>query len=487
MTIDKSWMTVRNRLSHEYRVGVCLFLQRAAQYVNENREIICPCNNCLNHLLQPLPLVELHLVQHGIQLSYKVWDYHGEKHDHPSAEKEVILDGGVHDEMVDILADISGHVEIGESSEPIQEGNDQNKNLDEIFKQMEKELYPGCKSFSALNFLVKLMHVKLLNKWSEKYFDMLLGLMKKAFPFAILPNSHYEAKSKVSDIGLGYEIIHVCQHDCALFWKENADLNNCPICGESLWVNKRTKGKKVPKKVVRYFPLTPRLKRLFSSRHTALDMRWHDFERPKENGVLRHPADGQAWKTFDKNYPAFAMDPRNVQLGLATDDFNPFGNMSTTYSMWPVMLVIYNMPPWKCMKSNNLILSLLIPGPKSPGQDIDVYLRPLVEELKQLWEQGVHTRDAVTGDNFLMGAAVMWTINDYPAYAMMSGRSTKGYKACPTCNEETPSKKIRSKIAYIGYRRFLPRDDEMRNSKKFDGQIERRGPPRKLTTENILA
>ncbi|XP_062089141.1 uncharacterized protein LOC133795700 [Humulus lupulus] len=382
MTIDKSWMTVRNRLSREYRVGVRLFLQRAAQYANENREIRCSCNNCLNHLLQPLPLVELHLVQHGIQLSYKVWDYHGKKHDHPSAEQEVILDGGVHDEMVDILADISGHVEIGESSEPIQEGNDQNKNLDEIFKKMEKELYPGCESFSALNFLVKLMHVKVLNKWSEKSFYMLLGLMKKAFPFAILPNSHYEAKSKLSDIGLGYEIIHVCQHDCALFWKENADLNRCPICGESRWVNKSTKGKKVPKKVMRYFPLTPRLKRLFSSRHTALDMRWHDFERPKENGVLRHPADGQAWKTFDKNYPAFAMDPRNMRLGLATDGLNPFGNMSTTYNMWPVMLVIYNMPPWKCMKSNNLILSLLIPGPKSPGKDIDVYLRPLVEELK---------------------------------------------------------------------------------------------------------
>ena len=131
-------MNVKNRLSREYRVGVHLFLQRASQYANENREIRCPCNNCLNHLLQPLPLVELHLVQHGIQLSYKVWDYHGEKHDHSSAEQEVTLDGDVHDEMADILADISGHVEIGESSEPIQEGNDQNKNLEEIFRQMEK-------------------------------------------------------------------------------------------------------------------------------------------------------------------------------------------------------------------------------------------------------------------------------------------------------------------------------------------------------------
>ena len=97
------------------------------------------------------------------------------------------------------------------------------------------------------------MHVKVLNKWSDKSFDMLLDLMKKAFPFATLPNSHYEAKSKLSDIGLGYEIIHVCQYDCTLFWKEDVDLNNCPICGKSRWVNKSTKGKKIPKKVMRYF------------------------------------------------------------------------------------------------------------------------------------------------------------------------------------------------------------------------------------------
>src|SRR4051812_32075815 len=114
---------------------------------------------------------------------------------------------------------------------------------------------------------------------------------------------------------------------------------------------------------MRYFPLTPRLKRLFSSRHTAHDMRWHNAKRPNENGVLIHPVDGQAWKTFDQRYPTFAADPRNVRRGLATDGFNPFGNMSVSYSMWPVMLVPYNMPPWKCMKSKNMMLSLLIPGP----------------------------------------------------------------------------------------------------------------------------
>lgn len=80
-----------------------------------------------------------------------------------------------------------------------------------------KNCITGVKVSQHLIFLVKLMHVKVLNKLSDNSFDMLLDLMKKVFPFATLPNSHYEAKSKLSDIGLGYELIHVCQYDCALF------------------------------------------------------------------------------------------------------------------------------------------------------------------------------------------------------------------------------------------------------------------------------
>jgi hypothetical protein len=45
------------------------------------------------------------------------------------------------------------------------------------------------------------------------------------------------------------------------------------------------------------------------------------------------------------------------------------------------------------MKSPNLLLSLLISGPTSPGNKIDVYLQPLVDDLKELWNEGVSTYD----------------------------------------------------------------------------------------------
>jgi hypothetical protein len=137
------------------------------------------------------------------------------------------------------------------------------------------------------------------------------------------------------------------------------------------------------------------------SHHTAPHMRWHSEGRTKD-GVLRHPADGQAWKSFDNLHPEFAADIRNVRLGLCSDGFNPFGKMSTSHSTWPVMIVPYNLPPWMCMKQTSFILSLIISGPTAPGMDIDVYLQPLIEELQQLWNVGVHTFDASTKTNFVM-------------------------------------------------------------------------------------
>ncbi|XP_042964514.1 uncharacterized protein LOC122298711 [Carya illinoinensis] len=72
------------------------------------------------------------------------------------------------------------------------------------------------------------------------------------------------------------------------------------------------------------------------------------------------------------------------------------------------------------------MLSLLIPGPKSPGNDIDIFLRPLLDELKELWEEGIRTYDAYNKQHFMLHAALLWTITDFPAYANLFGWSTKG-------------------------------------------------------------
>ncbi|BBG98167.1 Ankyrin repeat family protein, partial [Prunus dulcis] len=224
--------------------------------------------------------------------------------------------------------------------------------------------------------------------------------------------------------------------------------------------------------------------RLYMSMHTATDMRWHK-EKRVDDDVMRHPADGEAWKEFDRTFPEFAADPRNVRLGLATDGFNPYGVLNQHHSTWPIFAFPYNLPPWKCMKKEYMMMTVLIT--EDPGRSIDVYLRPLVDELKDLWTNGVRTYDKSTGRMFTLRAAVMWTVNDFPAYAMVSGWSTKGYMACPVCKEDVTSGWHAGKVCYLGHRRWLPWDHEWREKdKEFDGNTERRLRPREWSGDEIL-
>jgi len=169
-----------------------------------------------------------------------------------------------------------------------------------------------------------------------------------------------------------------------LFRGEYEKLDKCPICEESRWEHTNSEGtddvedggvkkKKVPRKILRYFPLIPQLQRLYMNDTTSAYMRWHTEELVKD-GKVRQPADSLAWKHVDDTYPHFAFDPRNVRLGLASDGFNPFGMLNVTYTTWPVILIPYNLPPWLCLKQSYWMMSMLIPGPKSPGNNIDVYL-----------------------------------------------------------------------------------------------------------------
>jgi hypothetical protein len=96
---------------------------------------------------------------------------------------------------------------------------------------------------------------------------------------------------------------------------------------------------------------------------------------------LRHPTDGRQWRKIEREFPRFAGDTRNLWFGLSTYGMNPFGEQSCSHSTWPVTLCIYNLPPLLCMKRKFSMMPVLIQGPKQPGNDIDVYLSSLVDEL----------------------------------------------------------------------------------------------------------
>ena len=83
------------------------------------------------------------------------------------------------------------------------------------------------------------------------------------------------------------------------------------------------------------------------------------------------------------------------------------------------------------------MLSMMISRPRQPRNDIDVYISPLIEELRKLWDEGVDVFDRNQNETFKLCAMVFCTINDFPTYGNLSGYSVKGHHACLIREEVT--------------------------------------------------
>ncbi|XP_015159688.1 uncharacterized protein [Solanum tuberosum] len=377
-----------------------------------------------------------------------------------------------------------------------EEPNAEAKRFYRLLKDLDLSLYESAK-VSKLSTLIKLLHLKSIGHWSNESFTMLFKFLKDDLLLdgTNLSDSYYEAKKVIRDLGLSCKKIDACKNDCMLYWKDDNSLQLCKVCGASRWKDakhsgetKLKKGKKIPCKILRYFPLKPGLQRLFMCSKISHFMSWHHDKRV-DYGIMRHPADSMTWKKFDELHPSFAVEPRNVRLGRASDRFQPFEMSRTPYSIWPVVLVPYNFPPCLCIKQENFILSMLIPCPNGPGDATDIYLQPLIEKLNESWETGVETFDASTRNKFKLHASLLWTINDFPAYANLSGWSTKGKLACPCCNKKTCPTRLNNgqKECYMGQKRYLPLNHIWRNDKvSLDNTVEHRLPPEMLSGDDLL-
>jgi hypothetical protein len=219
-----------------------------------------------------------------------------------------------------------------------------------------------------------------------------------------------------------YEKIDVCKDNCMLFYKEHKNETKCLKCGKLRFVEVINEdGEKVTMKVahkqLHYMPLMPRTKWLFLSKKTARHMRWHKEDVHENNQVMVHLSDSEAWKTLDGFDADFTRDARNVHIGLMTDGFTSYNMSVVLYSCWHVFAIPYNLPPSLCMKYEYMFLCLIIPGPDHPGTCINVMLKPLIEESKQLWE-GVEAYDCDQKQKFKLRVAYLWLVHDFRMYSI---------------------------------------------------------------------
>jgi hypothetical protein len=169
---------------------------------------------------------------------------------------------------------------------------------------------------------------------------------------------------------------------------------------------------------------------------------------------------------------------------------NLLGEQSNSHSTWPVNLCIYNLPPWLCIKQKFIMMLVLIQGSKQPGNNIDVYLRPLVEEFLQLWSTtGLRVWDEYKQEHFDLQALLFMTINDWSALSNLLRQSNKGYNACTHCFHDLKGiflKKYR-KIMYMGHRQFLLSNHVLRKKDKhFKGKADHQEKPKNCSGKDVF-
>lgn len=108
--------------------------------------------------------------------------------------------------------------------------------------------------------------------------------------------------------------IDVCPNFCMLYYNDNALKIRCDVCKEPRYeeATPNKKAKPVPRKILCYLPITPRLQRMYMTQSTVEYMRWHKEGVRQKIGLMVYPVDAEDWKKFDQEHPDFASEVRNI-------------------------------------------------------------------------------------------------------------------------------------------------------------------------------
>ena len=78
MSMEKSWIYLKNHLCDEYWDGLSTFIEVAKNYANSLGHISCPCIKCQNHDMLPVEIVRVYIHRFGFDTMYTKWIHHGE-------------------------------------------------------------------------------------------------------------------------------------------------------------------------------------------------------------------------------------------------------------------------------------------------------------------------------------------------------------------------------------------------------------------------
>lgn len=244
----------------------------------------------------------------------------------------------------------------------------------------------------------------------------------------LLPRSYPLARRLLEPLLVKTEVFHACPNDCILFRNEYAEDTVCPKCKANRYINARQ-----PIRKFIYLPIGPRLIRMFGSKNIARLLQDHFASSSTEFMYDIHHS--PTWAEAYSCHGIFSGDLRGISFGFCTDGVNPFSHNRVSYSMWPMMLTLLNLPRELRNSFSSIFLLGIVTGNGSQEpKSIDPYIEVVVDELLQLSSTAT-IHDAHVNAPFKLKAEILLYILDYPAIGEVFRMSGSGaYKGCIWCD-----------------------------------------------------
>ena len=134
------------------------------------------------------------------------------------------------------------------------------------------------------------------------------------------------------------------------------------------------------------------------------------------------------------------------------------------------------------------MMSFLISSPCQPDVNIDVYLRPFIDDFKELQkEEGIKVYDGFRKEHFNLRAMLFTTITDIPGHRSVFGQS-EGEKYYFQCLDDMETIQLNNskKRVYVRHRCFLPKSHPYQEMKhQFDGMREIGSTPSHFSGQQV--
>jgi hypothetical protein len=263
-----------NKATNEWQKGL---VKSTFEGTSHGGTAPCPCPKCCCMAYRTWSEVQSHLLARGFDANFIQGEGNGNDSDEDiHCNEDATGDSGSVKDLVSSLIRGAIHGEItGANNE---RPNEHAKAFFKLLKEAEKGLYPRCKEATKISFIVRLFQIKCMFGLSNSALEAIVHMFS-----LVLPEGHYipdtldKVRKVVHDLGHDYQKTDACVNDCVLFQKSYAKLSKCPTGGESRWKvtndeeatgNASTK-KRSPRKILRYFPVIPRLQRLYMMESTS--------------------------------------------------------------------------------------------------------------------------------------------------------------------------------------------------------------------------